>query len=62
MAVEELIALLLEQDPKDEVRFLNWGRTEGYKGVGKMIEIGENLMYAISAVAFFGFLAVIMKD
>ena len=40
MTVEELIALLLEQDLKDEVRFLNWGRYEGFEpmpieGVGK---------------------------
>lgn len=40
MTVDELIALLLEQDPKAEVRFLNWGHTEGFEpvpieGVGK---------------------------
>ncbi|BAL84730.1 hypothetical protein SELR_pSRC400790 (plasmid) [Selenomonas ruminantium subsp. lactilytica TAM6421] len=40
MTVDELIAELLEQNPEAEVRFLNWGRTEGFEpmpieGVGK---------------------------
>ncbi len=31
MTVDELIAELLEQNPEAEVRFLNWGRYEGFE-------------------------------